>query len=199
MDDQSSRPLRVCDVVMKGGITSGVVYPKALSELAKEFRFKNLGGPCAGWIHAAAAGAAECGRRSGEGGFKALEELPEQLGERVTGTRTRLFEFFQPQRQTKRVFDTLVSGLRGGWTAPLHLFFAACWSFFWAVLIGITPGLVLVVAAFSDHDRGSLFYLAVIAGIVGILLGIFFSVGGAFLWRLFGGFPSDDYGPSTWM
>ena len=113
MSDQSSRPFRVCDVVMKGGITSGVVYPKALSELAKEFRLKNIGGTSAGAIAAAAAAAAECGRRSGRGGFKALEELPEQLGERVTGTRTRLFEFFQPQSQTKRVFDTLVAGLQG--------------------------------------------------------------------------------------
>src|SRR5258708_7448227 len=29
------RPERLCDLVMKGGITSGVVYPLAASELAK--------------------------------------------------------------------------------------------------------------------------------------------------------------------
>jgi predicted acylesterase/phospholipase RssA len=184
---------------MKGGITSGVVYPKALSELAKEFRFKNIGGTSAGAIAAAAAAAAECGRRSGEGGFEELEELPEQLGERVTGTRTRLFEFFQPQPQTKQVFDTLVAGLRGGWTAPLRLFIAACWNFFWALLIGITPGLVLVIVAFHDQDRGALFYLAVIAGIGGIFLGIFFSVCGVLLWRLLGALPANYYGLCTGM
>ena len=69
--------MRFCDIVMKGGITSGVVYPKALSELAKEFRFKNIGGTSAGAIAAAAAAAAECGRRSGHDGFKTLEQLPQ--------------------------------------------------------------------------------------------------------------------------
>jgi predicted acylesterase/phospholipase RssA len=184
---------------MKGGITSGVVYPKALSELAKEFRFKNIGGTSAGAIAAAAAAAAECGRITGEGGFKALEELPEQLGQRVRGTRTRLFEFFQPQPQTKRVFETLVAGLRGGWTAPFRLFYVACLNFMWAVLIGATPGLLLIVVAFRDHGRESLFYLAVIAGIVGILLGILFSVGVAFLWRLLGVLSANYYGLCTGM
>jgi len=36
--------LRDCDVVMKGGITSGVVYPLAIVGLSHEFRFKNVGG-----------------------------------------------------------------------------------------------------------------------------------------------------------
>ena len=36
-----SQPTRTCDVVMKGGITSGVVYPHALCELARTYRFVN--------------------------------------------------------------------------------------------------------------------------------------------------------------
>jgi hypothetical protein len=47
---------------MKGGITSGVVYPLAACELAKAFRFKNIGGTSAGAIAAAATAAAELGR-----------------------------------------------------------------------------------------------------------------------------------------
>ena len=35
---------RYCDLVMKGGITSGVVYPLAIWTLAKHYRFKNIGG-----------------------------------------------------------------------------------------------------------------------------------------------------------
>jgi hypothetical protein len=31
-----------CNVVMKGGITSGMVYPKAMTELAGKFKFKNI-------------------------------------------------------------------------------------------------------------------------------------------------------------
>jgi len=37
-----------CDVVMKGGITSGVVYPLAINELRGKYLFKNIGGNSAG-------------------------------------------------------------------------------------------------------------------------------------------------------
>jgi len=38
---------RFCDIVMKGGITSGIVYPAAVVEIAKDFVFKNVGGTSA--------------------------------------------------------------------------------------------------------------------------------------------------------
>ncbi|MGB6519619.1 MAG: patatin-like phospholipase family protein, partial [Candidatus Cybelea sp.] len=41
-----------CDVVMKGGIASGVVYPGAVYELSKTYRFRNIGGTSAGAIAA---------------------------------------------------------------------------------------------------------------------------------------------------
>ena len=43
---------RYCDLVMKGGITSGIVYPNAVLALARDFRFKNIGGTSAGAIAA---------------------------------------------------------------------------------------------------------------------------------------------------
>ena len=39
-----SHPERECDIVMKGGITSGVVYPHAVCELAQTYRLVNVGG-----------------------------------------------------------------------------------------------------------------------------------------------------------
>ena len=39
---------RSLDVTMKGGTTSAVIYPLALCELARHFRFRNLGGASAG-------------------------------------------------------------------------------------------------------------------------------------------------------
>ena len=39
---------RFCDLVMKGGITSGIVYPKAIALLSKHYRFKSIGGTSAG-------------------------------------------------------------------------------------------------------------------------------------------------------
>ncbi|HEY5845580.1 MAG TPA: hypothetical protein VIT42_02200 [Microlunatus sp.] len=57
-------PALHCDIVMKGGITSGVVYPLAVCELATTYRLRSVGGASAGAIAAAAAVAAEMGRRS---------------------------------------------------------------------------------------------------------------------------------------
>lgn len=58
--DQASQP--ECDVIMKGGITSGVVYPQAICQLATIYRLRNVGGTSAGAIAAAGAAAAEHGR-----------------------------------------------------------------------------------------------------------------------------------------
>lgn len=76
-----------CDLVMKGGITSGVVYPLALSQLARTYRFRCVGGSSAGAIAAAVAAAAEYGRDTGA--FERLEKLPAQIA-------PILPELFQP-------------------------------------------------------------------------------------------------------
>lgn len=53
------------DLTMRGGATSGVVYPLAVCEIATKFRIRNVGGASAGAIAAAATAAAELGRSSG--------------------------------------------------------------------------------------------------------------------------------------
>src|SRR5690242_14636925 len=50
------------DLTMRGGTTSGVVYPLAVCEIASTRRLRNIGGASAGAIAAAAAAAAELGR-----------------------------------------------------------------------------------------------------------------------------------------
>jgi predicted acylesterase/phospholipase RssA len=70
-----------CDLVMKGGITSGIVYPLAACELARQYRFRSIGGSSAGAIGAVMVAAAEHGRDSG--GFRRLAELPVKLGPRL--------------------------------------------------------------------------------------------------------------------
>ena len=39
-----------CDLVMKGGITSGVIYPRLVYQLSKQYRFRSIGGTSAGAI-----------------------------------------------------------------------------------------------------------------------------------------------------
>ncbi|MFN7107685.1 MAG: hypothetical protein ACK4MY_05665, partial [Brevundimonas sp.] len=71
---------------MKGGVTSGVVYPYAILELARKYRFHSIGGTSAGAIAAAFAAAAEYARtvRGDPEGFRRLqarcEPLPDILG-----------------------------------------------------------------------------------------------------------------------
>ena len=99
-----SHPTRTCDVVMKGGITSGVVYPHALCELARTYRFANVGGTSAGAIAAAGAAAAEHGRA--HGGFEKLAALPAWIG-----AGDNLFRLFQPQPGTRPFFRLFTAGL----------------------------------------------------------------------------------------
>lgn len=59
---------RSVDLAMRGGATSGVVYPLAVCEIARDYRVRNVGGASAGAIAAAATAAAELGRSTGREG-----------------------------------------------------------------------------------------------------------------------------------
>ena len=79
------------DLVMQGGVTSGVVFPGALNELGKDFYFVRIGGTSAGAIAAALLAAAEYRRQSliaqgssdleAQAPFEMLRQLGEHLAE----------------------------------------------------------------------------------------------------------------------
>src|SRR5262245_33841472 len=109
---------RFCDVVLKGGITSGVVYPKAIARLAQQYRFRNIGGTSAGAIAAASAAAAEYRRahatepRAQREGFDKVAALPEFFAARAGRSRhSNLFHLFRPEARTRRHFAILASML----------------------------------------------------------------------------------------
>ncbi|MBF8162512.1 patatin-like phospholipase family protein [Ectopseudomonas hydrolytica] len=111
---------RECDLVMKGGITSGIVYPLAISEIAKAFRLRSIGGTSAGAIAAAAAAAAELGRQrylaselsEDPQGFAEIERLPCQLCLPATECRgTRLLALFRPAPALRSLFDSFTAAL----------------------------------------------------------------------------------------
>lgn len=102
-------PGRECDLVMKGGVTSGVVYPKAVLKLAEHYRFRNIGGTSAGAIAAAVTAAAELGRS--KGGFTVVEAMPAYVANNLTS-------LFQPEPRFRRLFKMLLklqSGKGGFW------------------------------------------------------------------------------------
>jgi predicted acylesterase/phospholipase RssA len=111
---------RYCDLVLTGGVTDGIVYPWAVLELARQYRFKNIGGTSVGAMAAALTAAAEYGRRHGRltGFNRVLRELPERLAQDIDGLggkgRTRIFSLFQPGRRTRRLFDLFVRLLGSG-------------------------------------------------------------------------------------
>lgn len=97
-DEAFAHPVAVCDVVMKGGIASGVVYPLAIVELAKRFRFASVGGTSAGAHAAAAAAAAEYGRHVPGNGFARLALAPAEIAKQD-------LSFLQPNAAVKPLFD----------------------------------------------------------------------------------------------
>jgi predicted acylesterase/phospholipase RssA len=94
-----TRPDKKCDLVMKGGVTSGVVYPRAITELSRQYQFLSIGGTSAGAIAAAVAAAAEYSRSAGNANaFDELEKLPLWLGGiSPKGKHSNLFHLFQAQ------------------------------------------------------------------------------------------------------
>jgi hypothetical protein len=98
---------------MKGGITSGVVYPKLIHQLSQRYRFSNIGGTSAGAIAAGACAAAEYGRQhSNPEAFTTLNKLPGELGETVQPSgRSRLLSLFQPHPDLSLHFSVLLQAL----------------------------------------------------------------------------------------
>lgn len=92
------------DLVMKGGITSGVVYPRAVAKLSVGTRIRSVGGTSAGAIAAAVTAAAEHARTDVKDGlnFGAIEDELKREG--------FLLSLFQPTPETRALFDLLVEG-----------------------------------------------------------------------------------------
>jgi predicted acylesterase/phospholipase RssA len=93
-------PGKECDLVMKGGVASGIVYPQAILTLAQKYRFRAVGGSSAGAIAAALAVAAEYGRE--RGGFETLDTIRISLLRRGA-----IKALFQPSAHTKPLWEAI--------------------------------------------------------------------------------------------
>lgn len=123
-DKAPSKSASECDLIMRGGITSGIVYPSAIAMLSQHFRFRNIGGTSAGAIAAAATAAAEYGRISGKNGksFDQLDALPDELAKKQgnPGGQTNLDCLFKPDAKTKPVYAVIRSLVGRRWL-PLKI------------------------------------------------------------------------------
>ncbi len=151
-----------CDLVMKGGITSGIVYPKAVVELSKSYRFRGIGGSSAGAIAAAGTAAAELGRDTK--GFDKLDALCVELAE-----PNALLNLFQPTRETRLVMRFGLAFLDKKSSTPVFLFMhLVAWSAFTLFLTGAVIAMLVVNFVLIDIiDR---WYYAAIGVVVFSLL-----------------------------
>ncbi len=187
-----SPPAEECDVVMKGGITSGVVYPEALCAIGATYRFRGIGGASAGAIGAAVGAAAEFGRSSG--GFDRLQALPGDLG------GGKLATLFQPQPSTRPLLRLMLAMTgndrpgpkRTGVRRMLAIPAALVAAFPWASLIGALPGVALaILGLISGGWSGS---LLAAAGIVLLIVGWVVAVAVRFIRKLTVDLPANLFG-----
>ena len=168
-----------CDLVMKGGITSGIVYPPLVIKLHEHgYSFRNIGGTSAGAIAAAVAAAAECGKDiytkdengKDEGGFEKLNDVREWLGK-----DGHLRNLFQPSKETAPLMNTLFgySDLKSLRWPPLRVFISLFLHDFWAFvgggLLGVAVSLLFswlvgVKVEQVTPGRGLVFLLSALAG-----------------------------------
>lgn len=168
--------MKKCDIVMKGGITSGIVYPGVVCKLAEQYEFQSIGGTSAGGIAAALTAAAELARREKRDVFRELVDVPQWLGaDSKEAGGSNLFNLFQPQPSMRVLFRVATAFLRPGWGPTLRAIVRILWLEF---LIGIAPAVALVAFAWQGWEWQSaivvaLGLLAAVAGtLVAMLTGV---------------------------
>lgn len=162
LDPAQEPPLdRYCDVVMKGGVTDGLVYPWAMMELARHYRFQSIGGTSVGAVAAALTAASEYSRRYGSvNGFnQVLREVPLALAEQTDGGHTKLFSLFHPSAGGERLFRLFVGifGREKGWSGARPIIRRFLADYLWrhdlrrrqdrGLVLLLIAGVVLTLAA----------------------------------------------------
>lgn len=108
-----------CDIVMEGGVTSGVVYPSFVARLATRFTLRSIGGTSVGAVAAVAAAAAQFRRNASrqpgsttpDNGFDTLASLPNWLQATDSTGKSNLFTLFQPCADLRRHFAVIEMAL----------------------------------------------------------------------------------------
>jgi predicted acylesterase/phospholipase RssA len=185
---------RNCDVVMKGGITSGVVYPKAIVRLSERFRLRNVGGTSAGAIAAAAAAAAQHGDATGQGtGFSGLEKLPGYL-------ETNLEKLFQPEDSTEPLFEVVLAATkaRRGFWPKLGAISNSAFAVFrlWGI-VGLLPGVGLGAVLIYGNASGWALVAGLVAAVLVAVIGLVAGLAIAMILRVLSAVPANYFGLCT--
>jgi predicted acylesterase/phospholipase RssA len=164
-------PTDACDLIMKGGVTSGVVYPYAVLQLAQQYRLRSIGGTSAGAIAAAFAAAAEYGRQAGDpAAFVRFETRCQEIPQLLEG-------LFQPSAP----FAPLMRALKNFSAEKGAVRWLGLLAPFWPVVGGgfaVGAGALGMSGAMADGGwSAALLPGAVLGGLVGGTAGL--------AWRLY--------------
>src|SRR5215471_3480805 len=162
------QPTRLCDLVMKGGITSGVISPLAACELARTYSFKSIGGTSAGAIAAAAVAAAEYGRRrrgAAATGFETLASLPAWIGK-----PGRLLDMFRPDPSTRAISRVAMAALNPRTIFLKLVSLAGCLvAEHWLAAVIVTLAVYVAVSRLASGSADPLLtlYLSIVTALLG--------------------------------
>lgn len=173
-----------CDLVMKGGVTSGLVYQGAVLWLKDHYRFRSIGGASAGAIAAALTAAAEYGRKSGVDGFEQMRERTEQLG----AEQGLLRSLFQPVPAARAAFEALLQLVAGHGSTPARVLrtLAPVLLQYWGLLAWAAAAVaayVIAVALTGAASLGVLIASSVVLAFVALIAVVALAVGAA-AWNL---------------
>ena len=167
-DNEAARGRRgYADVVMKGGVASGVVYPNAIFEIARYYDLKNIGGTSVGAIAASIAAAAELRRRNGSDlGYLALSQLPDFLAREGT-----LRALFAADRGAKPLLELALcmTGNASFWLTKLPAIALRSLRYFWwitAVVLLCFAGVTWANERYVIDGRPLFEFAAVIAAVL---------------------------------
>lgn len=158
-----------CDLVMKGGITSGVIYPKAVVRVAREYQVRSVGGTSVGAIAAALVAAAEYERQRQDAPATVWSDNLDRAlsadlaGEPIDGPaqpmlgRTgygalygipadignNLMAKFQPMPETRSLFHYVFSWMRKFETPVGKAVSAALLGLWWPRVLTVVAGLLV--------------------------------------------------------
>jgi hypothetical protein len=196
-----------CDLVMRGGITSGIVYPRAIAKLAETYNFRSIGGTSAGAIAATATAAAQLGKNNGHDRFETIYKLPGTLAEIKDG-KSVLERLFQPAPGLEPLFGVLMASLqRGGPGWGLLSIVSALYRHYWkwavsgivlasipfALSLWLIRPILMTATGLEWLGLGAIFFSALIFILAFGLLGTVVGVGVDVVQRL----PDNGYGLCT--
>lgn len=159
------------DIIMKGGVTSGIVYPGAIARVARGYRLRSIGGTSAGAIAAAAAAAMEFGLQTGRNP-KAIDQMAALTSRLAVGTSKGglLLQLFAADAATRPVLDAALAGVNRGALAGVARL--ARWP--------LVAGIVAAAAAVGVAGFGLAGLLAAVGAFVLVLaVGLFLVLRGA--------------------